>query len=90
MILDPKTSFKSSPFAKTWTDVIDSTQFAEAAKAALLILQRELAKPGSEGELIATSSKLAGANRFLDILMTLTEPGESPAPRPRQNLDMKV
>jgi hypothetical protein len=80
MFLEPKKDFRASNLANGWNDVVDSLQFQNAAKTALLQMQLELS--GAVEDKAKNDARhqqmLRGARRFLEIFMSLTEASTPP------------
>lgn len=85
MTITPKADFVEAAKANgwRWSDVVTSEQFQEAAKTAMLhmLLEEPNATIADHAE---HSQRLCGAQRFLAILMSLTETTTAPEPaKPR-------
>lgn len=74
-MIDSQKDFKESPYGKTWNDVVDSRQFQEAAKAALLSHARVVAALDTN----TAGLKTQGAQEFLRLLMHLCDTPKAPA-----------
>lgn len=70
-MITPKKTFRASPQAKGWTDIMDSKQFHAGAQAALAQMQIEAAFPNEMATATARQYEVQGAQRFLAILMSL-------------------
>ena len=67
-MITPREDFRKSSNGSSWNDVVDSVQFNEAAKTALLEYSRALTTDTATAGL-----KMQGAHEFLRVLMHLCE-----------------
>ena len=83
MNLTPREDFRLSIHARGWTDLCVSTQFENAAKTALLEVQRNLTIATNDREVAASNNfRLQGARLFLETLMSLTDTESTPKVTP--------
>ncbi len=76
MTLNARERFRQSIHAKTWQDLVDSSQFQEAATAAMTTMSRQA----------INRPQIEGAWLFLEILMSLTAPVPQPGKPVGDNL----
>ncbi len=81
MNLEPKKRFQEGNFKKTWQDVVDSTQFQEAATAALVQMAMNNSAPPDMASAASYQWRMEGAKQFLGVLMSLVEPTTKPSPQ---------
>lgn len=74
MNLDPAKKFRESPLANGWSDLVSTTQFQDAAIAALWMTSRKMEIPDDFNSAGANFFRYQGAQDFLANLMNLTEP----------------
>lgn len=84
--------FTDNPvYRKTWPDIVDSPIFQSAIAAALLNLTLKNRNSPDMGTSAANAMKLEGAQQFVDILMTLSDPIKMPPTRPgAHNLNHQI
>lgn len=80
MIIDYRKSFRESEAAKGWNNVSASEMFAQASAAAMLIFAGQC--PGAEA--------MKGAQTFLAILASLTDPEPKKSISATSNLTHKI
>ena len=81
MTISPKSDFQecSKTNGWRWNEVVTSTQFQEAAKAAMLQLVCEETQV-TISDHAERSHMICGAQRYLSILMSLAESPQTPEP----------
>lgn len=85
MTIDNKARFKNGPHSKTWSQVVVSEAFTEAANSAMLIMLSQQSTDAAA----ANSYRLEGARHFLGILLNLTSEKKDTRPE-EQNLKTNI
>lgn len=89
-MINPRETFRNSPFSKGWQDLVDSNQFHMAAQAALAQMQTINSNYKSPEDAAAHAYAMQGAVAFLHILMDLTTPAPKPVERFTKDLNYKA
>lgn len=76
-MISPRELF-TKEFGKTWPDVVDSRQFQMAAVQAFAQMQVDLGRAPDMATAASQAWEMAGAKRFLHILMEMADPPAKP------------
>jgi hypothetical protein len=86
MTLSPKARFQKSADAKTVSSYLHSDPFLNAVTAALAEMQMNMPGTDNPSKEWDSQCQMAGAKRFIDTLLNITEQSRQAPPLPKQNL----
>lgn len=87
MLPSPKERFATSTYKDSWSKVVATESFMEAASASLLELQAELPVDPTPNQAADAHNKMLGARRFLEILSTIHQVETKTEPRTTKTLN---
>ena len=87
MIRTPKDRFMAGAHKEPWKKMVQSETFEEASMAALMALVAEQTPNPTPNQAADAQNRLLGAQRYLEILCTISQPETKPSRAEEAGLD---